>query len=99
MQKSELAKAIAESLAIHQALAQKVLDATLDLITEKVGQGEEVSLTGFGTFAVVEKAARMGRNVRTGEPLVVPAHRAVSFKAGKGLKEAARNSTSAEASA
>ena len=68
--------------------AQKVVDAVLDTIVKTMGRGEEVALTGFGTFRVVKRAARMGRNPKTGESIQIKASTKPKFRAGKVLKEA-----------
>ena len=68
--------------------AQKVVDAVLDTIVKTMGRGEEVAITGFGTFRVVKRAARMGRNPKTGESIQIKASTKPKFRAGKVLKEA-----------
>jgi nucleoid DNA-binding protein len=64
------------------------LEAITQSIEEALSQGEEVSLIGFGTFKVTERAARTGRNPKTGETMQISASKSPSFKAGKALKEA-----------
>ena len=71
-----------------KADATKALDGTMEAIKKALKSGETVSLVGFGTFAVKDRAARTGRNPKTGEPLQIKASRIPSFKAGKGLKDA-----------
>ena len=68
--------------------ATTALNATLEVIQESLQKGESVSLVGFGTFEVKERAARTGRNPQTKQPIEIPASKAPSFKAGKPLKEA-----------
>jgi len=68
--------------------AQKVVDAVFDTIVKTMGRGEEVAITGFGTFRVVKRAARMGRNPKTGESIQIKASTKPKFRAGKVLKEA-----------
>ena len=68
--------------------AGKALDASIASVSEALKKGDTVTLVGFGTFAVKERAARTGRNPKTGEPLNIPASKVPSFKAGKGLKDA-----------
>ena len=63
------------------------MDATVASIGEALKKGDTVTLVGFGTFAVKERAARTGRNPKTGEPLNIAASKVPSFKAGKGLKD------------
>ncbi|MBL4867072.1 MAG: HU family DNA-binding protein [Pseudomonadales bacterium] len=88
MNKSDLIDAIATAADIPKAVAGRALDATLDTVSETLTNGEQVVLVGFGTFSVKERAARTGRNPRTGDPIDIPAARIPSFKAGKALKEA-----------
>ena len=68
--------------------AKKAIDATFAAITEALVKGDKVPLVGFGTFAVSERAAREGRNPRTGETMKIEASKAPKFKAGKALKDA-----------
>ncbi len=88
MNKSELIDAIALSADISKAAAGRALDATVDTISETLKGGEQVALVGFGTFQVKDRAARIGRNPQTGEPIQIKASRVPSFKAGKALKDA-----------
>ncbi|WP_237068260.1 HU family DNA-binding protein [Microbulbifer guangxiensis] len=88
MNKSELIEAIAESADIPKAAAGRALDAMVDSITEALKKGDQVALVGFGTFAVKERAARTGRNPRTGDPIEIAAAKIPNFKAGKALKDA-----------
>ncbi len=88
MNKSQLAEAAAERAGISKGDASKALDAVLDTIQSALQSGEKVSLTGFGTFEVRDRAARTARNPQTGEEMQVAASRAPAFKAGKGFKDA-----------
>lgn len=88
MRKPELAAAIAERADLSREMAGQVLNVILDEITDGVARGQDVSLIGFGTFSVRERAARTGKNPRTGEPLAIEASKTVAFKPGKGLKDA-----------
>jgi DNA-binding protein HU-beta len=85
--KSELIEAIAASADIPKAAASRALDAMVDTVTDSLKKGENVSLVGFGTFAVKERAARTGRNPQTGKPIEISAAKVPSFKAGKALKD------------
>lgn len=85
MNKSELVAAIAAEANMPKAQAQKALEATVNAIAGALKKGENVQLIGFGTFAVVEKAARTGINPSTKEKIEIPAKKAVKFKAGAGL--------------
>ncbi len=88
MNKSELIDAVALSADISKAAAGRALDATLDSIASALKQGDQVSLVGFGTFQVKERAARAGRNPQTGETIQIKASKSPGFKAGKALKDA-----------
>ena len=88
MNKSQLAEAAAERAGLSKGEATKALDAVLDSITSALQSGEKVSLTGFGTFEVRDRAARTARNPQTGQEMQVAASKAPAFKAGKGFKDA-----------
>ena len=88
MNKGELIEAVAASAGLSRADATKAVDATLDSIQGTLSNGGSVSLVGFGTFSVKARAARMGRNPRTGEAIHIAASNVPGFKAGKGLKDA-----------
>lgn len=88
MNKSELIDAIAAAADISKASASRALDAMIDSVTETLKSGDKVSLVGFGTFEVKDRAARTGRNPKTGEEIAIAASRVPSFKAGKTLKDA-----------
>jgi DNA-binding protein HU-beta len=88
MNKSDLVDAIADQANLSKADAGRALDATITAITGALQQGSTVSLVGFGTFAVRERAARTGRNPRTGETIMIKASKNPAFKAGKALKDA-----------
>ena len=88
MNKSEFIQAMAEKSGPPVKDATTALNATLEVIQESLQKGESVSLVGFGTFEVKERAARTGRNPQTKQPIEIPASKAPSFKAGKPLKEA-----------
>jgi len=90
MNKSELIDAIAEKGGLSKTDAGKALDATIASITEALKSGDTVTLVGFGTFNVKERAARTGRNPQTGATLEIKASKVPSFKAGKALKEAVK---------
>ncbi len=88
MNKSELIDAIAESADLSKASAGRALDATVEAITAALKKSDSVSLVGFGTFSIKERAARTGRNPQTGAPIDIAAAKIPSFKAGKALKDA-----------
>ena len=88
MNKSELIDQVANAADLSKAAAGRAVDAALDAITGSLKQSEPVSLVGFGTFLVRERAARKGRNPQTGENIDIAASRAAAFKPGKALKDA-----------
>lgn len=88
MNKSELIEAVAQSADISKAAAGRAVDGVLQTITQALQEGDQVTLVGFGTFLVRERAARTGRNPRTGEAIQIQASKVPSFKAGKALKDA-----------
>lgn len=88
MNKGELIDAVAASAGLSRSDATKAVDSVLDNVTRALANGSTVSLVGFGTFSVKERAARTGRNPRTGEPIEIAASKVPGFKAGKALKDA-----------
>lgn len=88
MNKKELVKAIAEKLETTQKAAGEQLEAILEVITDALVAGEEVKISGFGTFSISERAAREGRNPQTGETIQIAASKSPKFKAAKALKDA-----------
>lgn len=88
MNKSDLIDAIASAADINKSDAGRALDAVVDSITDTLKRGDQVSLVGFGTFSVKPRAARDGRNPRTGETIKIKASNVPGFKAGKALKDA-----------
>ncbi|MDP1594319.1 MAG: HU family DNA-binding protein [Gallionella sp.] len=88
MNKSDLVDAIATSAGISKASAGRALDGTIEAIKNALKNGEEVSLVGFGSFCVDDRAGRTGRNPRTGEAITIKAAKVPKFRAGKGLKDA-----------
>ncbi|RQD61836.1 HU family DNA-binding protein [Desulfonatronovibrio magnus] len=87
MQKTQFIANLAEKTGFTKADADKALNGVLEIITEQLKQGDKVTLTGFGTFSVGERAPRKGRNPQTGDPIDIPAARVPKFKAGKALKD------------
>ena len=88
MNKNELISAVAEKSGLSKKDAAAALDSVIAAISEFLAQGEKIQLVGFGTFEVKERAARSGKNPRTGEAVEIPASKAPVFKAGKALKDA-----------
>ena len=88
MNKSELVDAVADAADISKASATRALDAMLASIQQSLENAEPVSLVGFGTFLVRERAARTGRNPQTGESIGMSASKVPAFKPGKALRDA-----------
>ncbi|EXJ13681.1 HU family DNA-binding protein [Imhoffiella purpurea] len=88
MNKSELIEKMADAADISKSAAARALDAFTDEVAIALKNGDTVSLIGFGTFAVKERAARTGRNPQTGATIEIKASKNPSFKAGKALKDA-----------
>ncbi len=89
MTKAGLIEAVMKAAGLETKVqAEKVVEALFDTIVKTMARGEEVAITGFGTFRVVKRAARMGRNPKTGESIQIKASVKPKFRAGKGLKEA-----------
>ena len=86
MKKSEMIEAIAKETGVTKADAERVFNATFDLFKKELKKGEKVSVNGFGTFKVSERAAREGRNPATGETIKIAASKSASFKASSSLK-------------
>ncbi|MBE6924397.1 MAG: HU family DNA-binding protein [Ruminococcaceae bacterium] len=87
MNKTELINAVAERSGVTKKDTEKVISAAIDAITAALAEGDKIQLTGFGSFEVKERAARTGRNPRTGEATEIAASRVPVFKAGKALKD------------
>jgi len=90
MTKTELVDVVAQKGGMTKAAAGRAVDVTIDAITAALSKGEKVTVTGFGTFEVRPRAARMGRNPQTGATLHIPATKTPAFKAGKALKESVK---------
>ena len=88
MNKTDLIDAVAGDADVSKAEAARVVDAVIDSITRALKKGDTVTLVGFGTFQVRERAARSGRNPKTGETIKIDASKNPAFKAGKALKDA-----------
>lgn len=88
MNKTELVEAVAKSADLSKAAAGKAVDAVVESVTGALQKGDKVTLIGFGTFEVRKRAARTGRNPRTGEEIKIKASNIPAFKAGKKLKDA-----------
>lgn len=87
MNKSDLVATIAQTSGLTKADAARALDATTSAITNALSRGDNVAITGFGSFLIRSRAARMGRNPQTGASIQIKASKVPAFKAGKLLKE------------
>lgn len=90
MNKVELVSAMATKAEMTKKDAEMALKAFEEVVTEALGKGEKIQLVGFGTFEVIDRAERQGRNPQTGESMTIPASKAPKFKAGSKLKEAVK---------
>ncbi len=88
MNKSEFIGSVADEADLSKADADRAVEAVFNVIKKALKSGDSVSLVGFGTFTVRKRAARTGRNPRTGETIQIAASNVPGFKAGKGLKDA-----------
>jgi DNA-binding protein HU-beta len=88
MNKGELIDAVAAAADLTKSDATKAVEAFLDTVTRTLKKGEQVSIVGFGSFAVKARASRQGRNPKTGETITIAASKVPGFKAGKALKDA-----------
>ncbi len=90
MTKGDLINALAKAAGLTKVDAAKAVDGVANSIAEALARGEKVTWTGFGTFEVRMRAARMGRNPQTGAPLHIPAGKTPAFRSGKSLKDAVK---------
>ncbi|HLA00733.1 MAG TPA: HU family DNA-binding protein [Thermodesulfovibrionales bacterium] len=90
MTKAELIDKVASGAGLSKVDASKALDTTLNSIKGALKKGQKVTLVGFGTFAVVKRKSRKGRNPRTGDVITIPAAKIPKFQSGKALKDAVR---------
>ena len=88
MNKGEMADRLAAQTGLNKAAARDAVDGVFETIGEALANGEEVRIAGFGSFGTRSRAARTGRNPRTGETVSIPASKSPAFKAGKALKDA-----------
>ncbi|MBI2450913.1 MAG: HU family DNA-binding protein [Parcubacteria group bacterium] len=90
MNKEGLIEAVMGKIGGTKSGAEDAINAVFDAITSAMGKGDDVAISGFGTFKVTKRAARQGVNPRTGAKISIPAMNVPKFKAGKGLKEAVK---------
>ena len=88
MNKTELVSAVADAAELSKADAARAIDAFIEVISKTLKSGDTITLVGFGTFTVRERAARQGRNPQTGDTIKIKASKNPAFKAGKALKDA-----------
>lgn len=87
MNRTELISAMSENANMTKVDTEKALKAFIDTVTEELKNGGKVQLVGFGTFEIVGRAERQGRNPKTGETITIPASKSPKFKAGRSLKD------------
>jgi len=90
MTKADLIASIGKEAKISKASAEKALNAFTNTVTKALKKGDKLALTGFGTFSVARRRARMGRNPQTGKEIKIPSTRVAKFKAGNLLKSAVK---------
>lgn len=90
MNKNELIGVVASKSEISKKDVEKVINTFTNVVTDVLINGDKVQLVGFGTFEVIERAARTGRNPKTGETITIDASKSPKFKAGKSLKDAVK---------
>ena len=88
MNKGEFVGSVAEAAEMTKADAERAVEAVFKVVKKTLNAGDSISLVGFGTFSVRKRAARTGRNPRTGDAIKIKASKVPAFKAGKGLKDA-----------
>ena len=87
MTKAEMISTLAEKNELTKAQAERVFNSVFDMFKDELAKGNDVAVSGFGTFKVAKRAAREGRNPQTNEKIKIPARKAVTFKAGSALKD------------
>jgi DNA-binding protein HU-beta len=95
VRKQDLIREVANEAGLSEAQATKAVNAFLDAIQDSLARNDEVAISGFGSFKVVERAGREGRNPRTGEPMTIAARRSPTFKPGTQLKRTVENAGAA----
>lgn len=88
MNRADLVTRVAKDAEITKKQAEKALNSLVDSVQEALSKGDSVTLVGFGTFSVMSRAARKGRNPQTGREIFIPASKTPKFKPGKGLRQA-----------
>jgi len=90
MNKAELVEEVRTETGLTKKVSREAIDAIVSAIIDSLAREERVTLVGFGTFQVMERKSRKGRNPRTGKEIQIPAKKVPKFKPGKGLREAVR---------
>ena len=90
MNKAQLIERLAKKTSLTKTQSEAVIDAALEIIQKTVEKGEEVKLVGFGTFSAVQRKAKTGRNLKTGESVAIPGGKVPRFKPGKEFKNQLR---------
>ena len=90
MNKADLVRKVTNQTGLTKNASREAVDAITSVITDALATGERVTLVGFGTFQTVQRKARRGRNLRTGETIQIPAKKVLKFRPGKGLREKVR---------
>lgn len=90
MNKAELVEEVVNETGLTRRTAREAVNTITSVITDALARGEKVTLVGFGTFKVMERKARTGRNPQTGQTIQIPAKKAPKFRPGKGLREKVR---------
>ena len=90
MNKAELVEELSNQTGLAKKTSREAVDAVISAITDSLAREEKVTLVGFGTFQVMERKAKRGRNPQTGEAINIPAKKVPKFRLGKGLREAVR---------
>lgn len=90
MNKAELVEEVVNETGLTRRTAREAVNTVTSVITDALARGEKVTLVGFGTFKVMERKARTGRNPQTGQSIQIPAKKAPKFRPGKGLREKVR---------
>jgi DNA-binding protein HU-beta len=87
MTKAEMISTLAEKNELTKAQTERVFNSIFDMFKDELAKGNDVAISGFGSFKVSKRAAREGRNPQTNEKIKIPARKAVTFKAGSALKD------------
>ena len=90
MNKQEFVSSMADKADLSKKVASEALEAFIETVTEQLAKGDSLALIGFGTFDVMERSARQGRNPRTGEAMQIAASKSPRFKAGRRLRDAVK---------